>query len=183
MLIWIVVFKLGIPKILLEGGSENIPYSFGDNYTRYLNYTMEERIINAFHFGKFNLHAALDILTNIIIFMPMGLLLPTLIKKHNIFITILIGFLVSLLFESFQYFTLFGTCDFFDIVFNTLGTIFGVAIYYVLINVIPSNKLNYVINIVGIVAIILQLGILFYAIYSLISYHLNDIILADEIKL
>lgn len=62
---------------------------------------------------------------NIILFMPMGFLLPAVWKEYRPFkITLLTGFAVSLMIEVLQIFT-FRLTDIDDLITNTLGTAAG----------------------------------------------------------
>lgn len=71
---------------------------------------------------------------NIMLFIPLGFLLPLLNKKcHSIILVTIIGFTFSLSIEMTQAtFTLtrFGTVD--DLVFNTFGALIGILIFKVL---------------------------------------------------
>ena len=68
---------------------------------------------------------------NIMLFVPLGFLLPLLNKKfHSIILVAMIGFLVSLSIELTQAtftITRFGTVD--DLVFNTFGAFIGITIF------------------------------------------------------
>ena len=64
---------------------------------------------------------------NIIIFIPLGILIPLLYKISSKKV-ILIGFLISLLIEIIQLFLKRGT-DIDDLILNTLGVFIGTLIY------------------------------------------------------
>src|SRR5699024_6300881 len=68
---------------------------------------------------------------NIILFIPLGFLLPLLTKKlHSIILVVIVGFLVSLTIElTHATFTItrFGTVD--DLIFNTLGALIGILLF------------------------------------------------------
>ncbi|MBR2082558.1 MAG: VanZ family protein [Elusimicrobiaceae bacterium] len=66
-----------------------------------------------------------DLLLNIILFMPLGFLLPYICSKLSFKKTLLLGFVLSLVVEISQYLTHWGCCDIDDIINNTLGTAFG----------------------------------------------------------
>lgn len=68
---------------------------------------------------------------NIILFIPIGYLISSLIasKKNNQMIAIFSGILFSLFIESMQYIFKRGIFDINDILNNTLGSIFGCLLY------------------------------------------------------
>jgi glycopeptide antibiotics resistance protein len=70
----------------------------------------------------------INLLGNIIIFIPIGLLLPLLWRKFSARKTILSGFLISLFIEFVQL-TLDRSSDIDDLMLNTLGAIIGYGIF------------------------------------------------------
>ena len=79
---------------------------------------------------------------NIILFIPLGLLLPTLWQRfRNIFYCLAAGFLFSLLIELSQYITKRGFCQIDDILTNTLGTLLGFGLFNSLILVKHCQKI------------------------------------------
>ena len=73
-----------------------------------------------------------NVLGNVLLFVPMGLLLPIIFKKCNSPIkVILIGAIVSALIEITQYF-LGRSADIDDVILNVIGTVVGVGVYSVL---------------------------------------------------
>lgn len=92
---------------------------------RYLR-TMINDIIS----GDLTNYATLNILGNIVPFIPFGLLIPVNFKKINSFFKF---FLVSSLFiitiELFQLITLLGYCDIQDYILNIIGCFIGYIIY------------------------------------------------------
>ena len=171
LLIWVVIFKMGIPELILEAGHTVPPYSFSKNQIEYIQLSIKDKIVWAF---TLNVHGTvkviiLDFVTNIATFMPLGMVLASIIKKHNVIYPVLIGFTVSLIVEIFQLCTLFGRCDFYDLVFNTVGTLFGILLYILLVKVVKKDKINLVINIFGIVVNVIMLALLIYAIISIVN--------------
>lgn len=78
-----------------------------------------------------------NILGNILIFMPLGFLLPLLWKKWTMVRTVFAGAALSFAIEAIQLFTSRGT-DIDDLILNTLGTLCGYCIYLVLRMALPS---------------------------------------------
>lgn len=74
-----------------------------------------------------------NVLGNIILFCPLGFFVPLLWKSFNSNKkTIFLGFAVSVLIESSQFFLLVNrSVDIDDVILNVLGTILGVIIYRV----------------------------------------------------
>lgn len=98
-------------------------------------------------FEKNHLFYFLQILLNIILFIPFGFLLTTYLylhKKqriHTIWRPILIsGFLFSLSIEIFQFITGRGYTEVDDIINNTLGAMVGYWIYRALLNRIKKSE-------------------------------------------
>lgn len=89
-------------------------------------------IVTFFNMKDFSsLRAFSNTVGNIAIFLPLGYLLPLLIKKVNSISKIfLISISVSILFESIQYIFYLGSLDIDDIILNTVGGVIGYIIYY-----------------------------------------------------
>lgn len=69
-----------------------------------------------------------NVLGNLAVFMPLGLLLPILTKDKSKKI-LLYGFVLSLFIEVMQYILALGSSDIDDLLLNTLGAMVGYAIY------------------------------------------------------
>ncbi|WP_273835845.1 VanZ family protein [Guptibacillus sedimenti] len=76
-----------------------------------------------------------NIIGNILLFMPLGFLMPLVSKKGKSFLIIgIIGFLTSTIIELLQYFVAHRIFDIDDILLNALGALVGyVAYHFVLI--------------------------------------------------
>lgn len=83
----------------------------------------------------------INFLGNIIMFIPIGLLIPILFKVSDLFV-ILSGFCFSLFIEISQLFLIRGT-DIDDLIFNTLGSILGLLIYKILLKKFRINFNKY----------------------------------------
>ena len=66
---------------------------------------------------------------NIIWFIPFGIILPILIKRKNLFLTVAIGFMFSFTIETMQYVFYKGVAEPDDLILNTLGVAIGYYIY------------------------------------------------------
>lgn len=81
----------------------------------------------------------LDTVLNAFLFVPLGLMLPILYKKHNRIGKIaLVAFLVSLSVEIAQMFGT-GATDINDLITNTVGACLGFVIFRLIYKVIPKS--------------------------------------------
>ncbi len=72
----------------------------------------------------------LNVCGNIAVFIPVGIFLPTLIKRcKNVFFTTLVSLEISLAVEIVQLATRVGSFDVDDLLLNTLGGVLGYLIY------------------------------------------------------
>jgi glycopeptide antibiotics resistance protein len=70
-------------------------------------------------------------LGNIGSFVPLGFLLPILLKRKSLIITVAIGFTFSFLIESAQYISYKGIAEVDDLILNTLGAAMGYFSFFV----------------------------------------------------
>lgn len=90
-----------------------------------------------------------DIVLNILLFIPLGVLLPLLYKRYNdISKTILTAFLISVSIESIQMFGR-GASDINDLIANTIGACLGYLICKILTALLPEEYIK-LFNAVGI---------------------------------
>ena len=94
--------------------------------------------------GKINLiifeHPGLDYLLNIILFIPLGFLIPVIWNKYNLIKTTIVGIILSLLIEITQLFN-YRSTDINDLLTNLIGTIIGYIIYRIIsIKIRPTNN-------------------------------------------
>ena len=77
---------------------------------------------------------------NIILFVPLGIMLPFIWKKYNTLkATLIFGFMMSLSIELLQLFTYRAT-DINDLIANTLGTVFGYFLFRMISYLVPSVR-------------------------------------------
>lgn len=85
------------------------------------------------------LHGTVDMILNVILFVPLGFFLPLLWRRFDRFSPVVMaGVLVSLLIETLQMFGL-GITDINDLITNTLGTCAGYGLYRLLAHWMPKN--------------------------------------------
>ena len=94
-----------------------------------------------------------DFILNTIAFLPFGIYLPLLSKKHSLFKGALFCFCFSLCFEIAQLFTRVGSFSSNDLIANTLGYFLGILIFNLVENKI-SKKLIAVANAIIIIAVV-----------------------------
>ena len=75
---------------------------------------------------------ARQIILNILVFVPLGILLPEILhgKKNRVLLTLLYGFGLTLLTELVQYWTRRGYCETDDLIHNNLGCLLGLGVYW-----------------------------------------------------
>lgn len=89
---------------------------------RYLNHIPE--------LGSF--YVILNLIGNVVCFMPLGFVLPVLTyRKWGLVKITIISFLASLFVELLQLVTKLGSCDIDDIIMNTLGGFLGYILFLV----------------------------------------------------
>lgn len=75
-------------------------------------------------------HAAVNLLGNIILFIPLGIFLPKLwMKLHRLWKVLLAVAAIIALVETIQVLTLLGRCDIDDLILNLLGAAIGYGLY------------------------------------------------------
>ena len=79
------------------------------------------------------LQAAREVLLNVLLCIPLGYALPSLLKnrKHPYLLTVLLGFALSLCTEVLQYATKLGIAEVDDLMYNTLGVVIGTTAWLV----------------------------------------------------
>ncbi len=120
-LTFLILFKLSldIPSLVTTRSINLIPFYYDKETTFHLK----------------------EIIENILIFIPLGLLLKMKdLSPKKIF---LLGFLLSFTYEFLQYIFSIGAADITDIIANTIGAILGSLVYSILSHLIHNkSKLN-----------------------------------------
>lgn len=120
-LTFLILFKLSldIPSLVTTRSINLIPFYYDKETTFHLK----------------------EIIENILIFIPLGLLLKMKdLSPKKIF---LLGFLLSFTYEFLQYIFSIGVSDITDIITNTIGVILGSLVYSILSHFIHNkSKLN-----------------------------------------
>jgi glycopeptide antibiotics resistance protein len=145
------------------------------NYEYLSTFTLKERFIRGikiiefykieYEIGVIAKTIILDIL-NMLIFVPFGILITHFIKKKRVVKALLITFIISLIIELFQLYTIIGAFMLNDLLINVIGGLIG-SILYIIIT--KNNKYN-VYNILLILFIFIELIIV---LYLLINFVVN----------
>ena len=133
ILVWLIIFKLGFSLSALD-------------HQRALN------LIPFYYDTETSFHLR-EVIQNGIVFVPVGIYLKILGERTST--TVLMGFAVSLLFETWQFVFACGVSDITDLIMNTLGTLAGAALYLGLVRIGHKPMLHTVLNAVAAVATVL----------------------------
>ena len=96
-------------------------------------------------FFKYNGEQVLrQLLINLVMIMPVGFLLPVVIKaKYKYLITMALSLLLTVFIETMQLITKCGSFEIDDIINNFVGAVLGMLIYMMLNNIIQKRKGNH----------------------------------------
>jgi len=129
-LLWLVLFKL----------SYDIPAVLAEYQTRSLN------LIPFVTLGQTGLS---ETVSNVLTFIPFGLLLGVNFKKTGLWRLLLVVVGFSLVVETLQFVLAIGTTDATDLVTNTLGGLLGLVLYRLVNKVVSAANLDAIITLVG----------------------------------
>lgn len=88
-----------------------------------------------------------NVIGNIVLFVPLGFLIPLLFKKKNSVLNIVIyGFITSLIIELIQLVTAYNITDIDDIIFNSLGAVLGFLTFNSFYSIIKKTKFKYLLK-------------------------------------
>lgn len=146
ILIWIILFKLSI--------------NIGDMDTiRKIN-------LRLFYYENAATFQVKEVIENIIIFIPMGIMLKCMgvsTKK-----SVLIGFITSFILEMMQYILAIGVSDITDIVTNTSGVIIGSYIYMIFLMIFKNREIiNKIVFMIG--CILFSMFMMFYIMIMIVN--------------
>ncbi len=86
--------------------------------------------VNIFEKGRFYIHP--EMLMNVLVFVPLGILLCAAFRGIKWWQSLLLGMCFSISIELLQFVFKRGTTEIADVIHNTLGCLIGIGIYYVL---------------------------------------------------
>ena len=161
LLIWIVLLKCNIYLSITNGYFEFKTLTLKERFDYYLipfiDYINNDSTQT---FIKFK-----DGILNVFVFIPLGLYLSFFIKKNKFIKVIFYTFLISLLFEIIQLFSLLGSFQTEDLILNTFSGLLGYIIY----KIIYKEKNIKVLNILSLICIIILTPILIYGVINTIN--------------
>lgn len=137
VLIWILLFKLGVQ------------FSY-----------MENRSVNMIPFidGKTDVS---QIILNVVICVPLGIYTGVLFKGRTFSTKLFFFFLISSMFEILQFILKVGAFDITDIITNTIGGIVGLILFIAIENVFKNSvKAQRFINIIAAIGTVLMISLL-----------------------
>jgi len=145
-----VAYLLALLWLLLFKTSVDFASVLADSHMRSLNFTF------------FAGHKS-EMIENLIVFIPFGLLLSANFKKIVFWQKLIIIFVFSLAIEIFQYILAIGISDITDILTNTLGGLAGLLMYKALQkNNAPSEKRDRIIAIAIVILLLCCLWLRFF---------------------
>ena len=161
LLIWIVLFKCNIYLSITNGYFEFKTLTLKERFDYYLipfiDYINNDSTQT---FIKFK-----DGILNVFVFIPLGLYLSFFIKNNKFIKVIFYTFLISLLFEIIQLFSLLGSFQTEDLILNLFSGLLGYIIY----KIIYKEKNIKVLNILSLICIIILTPILIYGVINTIN--------------
>ena len=130
MLIWIVVFKLQIPGLMGP-----LPHIRGIN-------------LIPFYYSRENELHLKEVLYNVVVFIPFGIYSGIFLSDKPLPLRLAPACFASLIFESTQFVFHIGASDITDLITNSMGSVIGILVYFLLGKIFPNKKIT-LINIIG----------------------------------
>jgi glycopeptide antibiotics resistance protein len=119
----------------------------------------QSRSLNLIPFASYAHGAAREMIDNLVVFIPLGLLLGVNLKHVSFWRKLAFIFGLSFVLEILQYLLAIGATDINDVILNTAGGLFGLALYALNSKYLDNKKLDRCIA--AVVAILLTLILLF----------------------
>ena len=125
-------YKIGILVLYYVVLIISIVFKFFKKEYLTIDFVKDYNNYKIFYFYVLNKEYCIQILLNIVSFIPLGFLLIYNIRKYKILVTSILILLSSLSFEVIQLEFKIGVFDINDIVFNYFGGLIGITIYFLL---------------------------------------------------
>ncbi len=135
LLLWLVLFKLSYDVLTVLGH--------------------QARSLNLIPFADFSRGNLGEMISNFVVFVPLGLLLSINFKQITFLRKLAFIFLFSLAAEMIQFALAIGTTDITDVIMNTLGGLFGLGAYKLGVTYLEAEKVDRFIVTVGTVLFVL----------------------------
>lgn len=135
-LLWLVLFKFSfdLPSVVLDHQS---------------------RSLNLIPFAGASQDNLREMVSNLVVFIPFGLLLSVNLKRANFWRKVFFIFIFSLVVEVIQFILAIGTTDITDVITNTFGGLLGLVLYDLGKKYVNSEKLDRFIVVAGMILLIL----------------------------
>lgn len=118
LLVWIIALKCNMREAILGAKIYNQMFTLAERFEIYLSY-----------FAKTDFK---DGAVNVLVFIPLGMMMPFLIQKCAFIKTVFYCLVISAGFEILQIVNCIGAFTYIDIINNTIGGIIGTIIYFLL---------------------------------------------------
>lgn len=152
LLFWIIALKCNMEVTISDTRFMNAGTTLIERFRMYLSYRI--------FFVDFE-----DAFVNVMFFLPLGMVLPFIIRKHPYLNTVVWGALISIGFEVFQIVSCVGMFTYADIIFNTLGALIGAILHRALINTAKEKSLTTAF----VVHILILIPVLIYAAFNTVN--------------
>ena len=129
VLFWIIILKCNMKVPISDTRALN---EGKDLWQRFSEYLVTKTVKTDFK----------DSVVNVILFLPVGMLLPFFFKKWKYLKTCAIGFLITAFLEIFQIISCYGWFTYADIIHNTAGAAIGALIHFLLLKIAKEKPLS-----------------------------------------
>ena len=92
-----------------------------------------------------------DMLANMVLFLPVGMILPMVFDSKRYLLVPVFGFGLSLFFEISQFFNTIGGFAYIDLITNTLGTIIGTVLTYFILKLIKPKTASIILAVFSVI--------------------------------
>lgn len=89
-------------------------------------------------YGSISIGMILDLIYNVILFMPLGVAMPIILRKANLWKTTLVGFCITFVIEVLVQPFIERDPNMDDLLCNTLGALFGYLLFMLLRKIFPK---------------------------------------------
>ena len=129
VLFWIIILKCNMKVPISDTRALN---EGKDLWQRFSEYLVTKTVKTDFK----------DSVVNVILFFPVGMLLPFFFKKWKYLKTCAVGFLITAFLEIFQIISCYGWFTYADIIHNTAGAAIGALIHFLLLKIAKEKPLT-----------------------------------------
>ncbi len=135
--------KVGLWSIFLIYMIIVLGATIGDRISGYESVNLHLFSSYKYAYNNFSLREWRNIILNILMFVPIGFIMPLLLKKcESWYITYLVGFGITLFIEILQLISKRGIFELDDIINNTLGCVIGYGIVMIFISLLRRKKVS-----------------------------------------